>query len=162
MLLRNTSLSYSLLRKPVNDLFSIPVSIYFSSSTISDSCAATDSRAISTGSLHVINPCDGHATVSASARVSNARNRRRARAKKKKGKKKTRVKTAENVVDVKPNRARFSSRSIIQTFHFSWRIDNERDSEGKVSLIISLLMEFLFLKIELNKGNMKQCVRNKR
>lgn len=70
MLLRNTSLSYSLLRKPVNDLFSIPVSIYFSSSTISDSCAATDSRAISTGSLRVINPCDGHATVSASARVS--------------------------------------------------------------------------------------------
>lgn len=77
----------------------------------------TDSRAISTGSPRVINPCEGHATVSASARVSNARNQRRGRAKEKKKikeREKTGIKT-EKVVDVKPNRARFSSsRSIIR------------------------------------------------
>lgn len=68
-------------RKPVNDpVFQFRFTFHPRPSRIR--CAASDSRAISTGSLRVINPCDGHATVSASARVSsNARNQRRARKK---------------------------------------------------------------------------------
>lgn len=85
-------------RKPVNDpVFQFRFTFHPRPSRIR--CAASDSRAISTGSLRVINPCDGHATVSASPRTRVTRDERE--------KKKTGIKTrCRRETD---NRARFSS-----------------------------------------------------